>query len=518
MAASSYQSNTTSDLPMIPRVSLRQSLSDPSLLGNVLSGDSWLPWRVLLIAACGEALDEDERALFKQLTGGREREPGQMCEELIGIVGRRGGKSRAIATLAAWIAGLNSHPALVQGEKGICLIIAPDTTQAGICLQYLTAAFESSPMLKPLIEAKTARELRLTNRISIEVRAADYRRLRGPTFIAVIGDESGFWYSNEDSSNPDSAILDAVRPGLATTRGPLILISSPYARRGVLWDAFRKNYGPDGDPAILVCKGSSRTFNASLPQSVVDRAYERDSASASAEYGGEFRSDLEAFVSREAVLQCTTGLIERPAATSHVTNYKAFADMSGGSVDSSALCIGHYDHARQTVIVDLLRERTSPHSPEQCTEEFARELKRYHINKVISDRYGGAWVTEQYARFNVVCEQSVKAKSDLYIDLLPLLNSRRIELVDNAKMVNQLCNLERRTARSGKDSIDHPSGQHDDLCNAVAGLASLLTEQPFDYLQMCRNFNGTKPGSDPNADWQRYRYNMYLESHGLVRI
>jgi hypothetical protein len=116
----------------------------------------------------------------------------------------------------------------------------------------------------------------------------------------VIGDESGFWYSNEDSSNPDSAILDAVRPGLATTRGPLILISSPYARRGVLWDAFRKNYGPNGDPAILVAKGSSREFNPSLPESVVTRAYERDSASASAEYGGEFRSDLEAFVSREA--------------------------------------------------------------------------------------------------------------------------------------------------------------------------------------------------------------------------
>jgi hypothetical protein len=399
------------------------------------------------------------------------------------------------------------------------LVISPDQTQSDVCFGYVVAAFEQSPMLKPLIASQTARELRLNNGISVEVRAADYRRLRGPTFVAVIGDESGFWYSNEDSSNPDTAILDAVRPGLATTRGPLILISSPYARRGVLWEAFRKNYGANGDPSILVCKGSSRTFNASLPQSVVDRAYERDAASASAEYGGEFRPDLEVFVSRETVLQCSTGIIERPAATSHVTNYKAFADMSGGSVDSSALCIGHFDHARQTVIVDLLRERTSPHSPEQCTQEFARELKRFGLGKVISDRYGGAWVTEQFARFGIQCEQSAKPKSDLYIDLLPLLNSRRIELVDNPKLVNQLCNLERRTARSGRDSIDHPSGQHDDLCNAVAGLASLLTEQPFDYLNFCRLMNGTtSDDTDGTESWRRLRRTMYYESGGTIDL
>lgn len=34
----------------------------------------------------------------------------------------------------------------------------------------------------------------------------------------------------------------------------------------------------------------------------------------------------------------------------------------------------------------------------------------------------------------------------------------------------QLCGLERRTARSGKDSIDHAPGGHDDLVNAVAGV------------------------------------------------
>ncbi len=53
---------------------MRKALSDPALLGNVLVGDSWRAWRVLLIALMGEPLDNEERAIFKGLTG-REREP-----------------------------------------------------------------------------------------------------------------------------------------------------------------------------------------------------------------------------------------------------------------------------------------------------------------------------------------------------------------------------------------------------------------------------------------------------------
>ena len=74
---------------MIPCVTMRAALADPKLFGDVLDGDSWIGWRTLLIAAMGETLVEHERALFKQLTGGREREPGQRVEEFVAIVGRR---------------------------------------------------------------------------------------------------------------------------------------------------------------------------------------------------------------------------------------------------------------------------------------------------------------------------------------------------------------------------------------------------------------------------------------------
>jgi hypothetical protein len=121
------------------------------------------------MAAMGEALRDDERALFVKFTG-REREPGRRVEELIGVIGRRGGKSRAIATLAAYIGGLCDHRAvLAPGERGVVLCIAPDQRQARITLDYATAAFEATPIMRQLIASRTADTLSLTPGIDIEV-------------------------------------------------------------------------------------------------------------------------------------------------------------------------------------------------------------------------------------------------------------------------------------------------------------------------------------------------------------
>jgi hypothetical protein len=83
-------------------VTMRKALSDPQLLGNVLAGESWRRWRTLLVSLMGEALTDDERVIFKDLTG-REREPLERVEEFWGVIGRRGGKSRAAAALVVFL-------------------------------------------------------------------------------------------------------------------------------------------------------------------------------------------------------------------------------------------------------------------------------------------------------------------------------------------------------------------------------------------------------------------------------
>jgi hypothetical protein len=115
---------------MRPTTALRKALDDPQLLGNTLAGSSWQAWRTLLIACMGEVLTDEERIIFKSLTQ-RDQEPGQRVEELGVVAGRRGGKSRALSTLACYLASLVDYrDTLAPGERGVCLLIAPDQRQA----------------------------------------------------------------------------------------------------------------------------------------------------------------------------------------------------------------------------------------------------------------------------------------------------------------------------------------------------------------------------------------------------
>ena len=161
------------------------------------------------------------------------------------------------------------------------------------------------------------------------IRPASFRTIRGITGVAAICDEIAFWRS-DDSANPDVETLRALRPSLATTGGMLVAISSPHAKRGELFHTFKRHFGPNGHPSILAAKAPSRVMNPSLPQQVVDRAFEEDPEAASAEYGAEFRGDLEVFVSRDAIEACVANGVTVRAPLEGVT-YFGFCDPSGGS-------------------------------------------------------------------------------------------------------------------------------------------------------------------------------------------
>jgi len=82
-------------------------------------------------------------------------------------------------------------------------------------------------------------------------------------------------------------------------------------------------------------------------------------------------------------------------------------------------------------------------------------------------------VSQPFREHGVEYERSDKVRSELYLEFLPLVNSGRVEWIDNPRIVAQLCGLERRVARSGRDTIDHGRSGHDDIANVVAGAACL---------------------------------------------
>jgi hypothetical protein len=160
------------------------------------------------------------------------------------------------------------------------------------------------------------------------------------------------------------------------------------------------------------------------------------------------------------------GRYELPAVTG--TNYTAFVDPSGGSSDSMTIAVAHRDKGDR-LILDAIRERRPPFSPAAVVEEFAALLKTYRLSRIVGDRYGGEWPRERFREHGITYETSERTKSEIYLESLPRLNGAQIELLDNPRLANQIIGLERRTARGGKDSIDHGPGAHDDVANSALG-------------------------------------------------
>jgi len=448
--------------PFKKEISIIEALSLKPLLGQFLKDpETWRAWFTVLKAFFALDYDKEDLALYQQCTG-REKWPRKALKELWLMIGVRGGKSFIIAILAAYLAVFKRY-ALSAGEKGYILIVAPTVKQGSIIKSYLSSIFNENDFFRPYIARENQTELELSNGIVIAILASDYKTLRGYTAVACIVDEVA--YLEIEGQKPDVEIIRALRSRLLNTKGPLIAISSPYAKRGQLYETWKRHFGKD-DSHIMVWQAGSATMNPTLDLEAIKQAKAEDPEGSRADYDAEFRNDIESYISREAVeAVMIPGRYELPYNSNY--GYFAFVDPSGGSKDSMTLAIGHTEN--EIRVLDCLREKKPPFSPENVVEQFAETLKEYHVHTVTGDRYGGQWPQERFSVHGINYQVSDKAKSDIYAELLAPINSGRVELLDNEKLINQLVNLERRTARSGKDSIDHSPGGHDDLVNAAAG-------------------------------------------------
>jgi hypothetical protein len=431
---------------------------------GLLGGDSWKAWKAFLAALFCLPMDEAASDIYRRHTG-RQDAPEKAFNEAYVVAGRRAGKSTISALVATYLAAFKDYgDKLAPGEVGTLMVIAADRRQARVIFNYVSAFFEI-PLLSRLVLNRTKDSIQLSNHVVVEIHTCSFKATRGYTLIGVVADEVAFWHA-EDSANPDVEVLNALRPGLATTGGLLLAISSPYSKKGALHAAFRDHYAKASN--VLVWKASSREMNPSLSAAVVALAYARDSQAANAEFGGNFRDDVAGFLTLELVEAAMRH--KRELAPLSNISYTAFCDPSGGASDSFTLAIAHSEGER--ILLDVLREVLPPFSPEKAVEDFCAVLKQYRCYEVTGDRYGGEFPRELFAKRGISYKVSDKDRSAIYTEFLPLLTAGRAELLENAKLKAQLVSLERRTGR-GKDVIEHPPGGHDDAANSCAGACVL---------------------------------------------
>lgn len=444
---------------------LIEAMNAPELFRPWFRGDSWNNWRSVLKATAALPMTDDEIEFFKSVAGGREP-PRRRPRENWFVVGRRGGKDSIVSVIAEHVgATFNPKGMLRPGERALIACIAPDRETAKIIQRYIRAFFEEIPALAKMMQRVTDDVVELTNSVDIAVLTGNFRTVRGRPILAAVLDEVALLRS-DDSAAPDVELYAALLPGMATIpQAQMFGISSPYAKAGLLYKKHTDHFGKDSDD-VLVIQAPSHTMNPILDTRDRDRQMQEDPARARAEWYAEFRDDLVAFIDPVTVNRCVIKgrTVIDPA---RGVTYVAAVDPSGGSSDSMTLAIAHADSSERGIL-DYVGEWPAPFSPQQVVKEIVGVLERYGIKAVTGDRYAGEWAREPFRNHGVEYQLSDHTRSEAYLTLLPAINSGKVELLDHARMISQLCALERHTARSGRDSVDHPRGSKDDVINAAA--------------------------------------------------
>jgi hypothetical protein len=230
------------------------------------------------------------------------------------------------------------------------------------------------------------------------------------------------------------------------------------------------------------------------------------------EYGGVFRSDLQSFLDDASIDAAID--IGRPAELppQDKVQYFAFVDSSAGIHDAFTIGICHLEPVSPTlqrIVADVIRGTRPPFDPATVAAEYAKLAADYGCSTVTGDAFAGLWTARAFeACSDVAYERSPLNKSQLYLEGLQWFARGLISIPDLPRLVRELRLLERKTSRIGRDSVDHPKGQSDDLANCLFGsmyLAAGKREQricmvpPYIVSPGPRKFPGSGGGEDNPA-------------------
>ena len=163
------------------------------------------------------------------------------------------------------------------------LVICPDMRQAEDFLHYCAEFVINSPLLAPLIRRQTERQPRVGRPCAPGAAWRDHhgaRRIVSPyprheLHLRGAGRVCVFQPSTTARRCRTSRSVTAVKPTLLTTKGMLLVASSPFGQRGELWRMHREFFGRD-DPAILIAHGTTLELHPSADRAAIEAEIRSD--------------------------------------------------------------------------------------------------------------------------------------------------------------------------------------------------------------------------------------------------
>jgi hypothetical protein len=258
-----------------------------------------------------------------------------------------------------------------------------------------------------------------------------------------------------------------------------------------------------------VIRAPSLLLNPTLDPEFIKKEIVADPVAKSCEWDATWRADINSLLDPAlidaSIVPNRHELPPRPG-----MRVVGFVDAASGvGKDSMTLAIAYHDILTEHAVLACVKEWVPPFSPEQVCVECAQTLKSYGVHRVFSDRYSLGWTFEAFRRHHIALEYADKSRSDLYRELLPLLSSGSVELLDHKKLRMQLLSLERKLSRgTGHETIDAPTGMHEDVANAVAGALVTCNARGGSSGFGAISLSPTRPGVV--TDYQQRRWADYV--------
>lgn len=172
------------------------------------------------------------------------------------------------------------------------------------------------------------------------------------------------------------------------------------------------------------------------------------------------------YASRGVIGRCVVeGRLELPPSNNIV--YSAFFAVPGSTSERPAFAIAHMAEDN-VAMLDFVKDYSIQESLEKTIADICSIMRSYGIAKIEGDHFGGNWPKEYFSVHGIIYSPTSLTLPEIYRDFMPILAAGEVELLENAKMLNQMGDLERSITKAGRDSVF--SSGSDYLARCVAGL------------------------------------------------
>jgi len=369
------------------------------------------------------------------------------------VSGRRVGKSRTAGWLALWKA------ATFSGAE--VLVTAKAQRQSMEMFNQIVNEIEDSRVSKEQwgIVNKTRTEINFDNgsRIIALPVGRDGSNIRG------YGGRNNMIIVDEAAFIDDSIFQQVFSPMMAVGNGDFILLSTPFGKKGFLWERFND----DSWHTVQV----PTSANPLVPDSFIEEQRKNlTNTQFKQEILGQFDEASNSFFTREELMNCVEEDVKRDSETTFLG-----VDLASSGADESVyVCIDGEGN-----IFDI--EHTSDKPMTDAMGRINDLDTFYNFNKIVIDSTSlGQGVVDQVKETLGNKVEGFKftnpKKQNLYNTLKNELQENNISYEHipgksdrpENKMVSQCLELERSYTSGGRMKIEHPPGGHDDFSDALA--------------------------------------------------